>query len=704
MPQQTKIFRVFVSSTFTDMKEERRILQRDVFPKLEKYCEERGAKFQAVDLRWGVNEESQLDQKTIDICLNEIARCQKLSPKPNFLVLLGNRYGWQPVPAKIPETEMIQVSDQLAGDDLALINKWYKLDTNAIPPEFVLQPRGKEFEEYEIWEKVEIEIRRILRNAVDKLSFTDDQRIKYFASATHQEILKGALNPPEGTEKPEEHVFAFVRKINGLPINESAKCYVDFDEELANSQNPDIEPLQKLKTELSNKLGNHIIGYDADWKYNRSQIIDPGQFAADNYKFLHDIIEEQIEEVISEDENEKEAKIHTEFKDLLIEHFRGRNNILNKINGYISDPDEKRIMSMIGDSGSGKSSVMAKAIENTKGDVKNTMMVFRFIGVSSGSTNIISLLRGLCGEIAGNFNESLESIAGKDQEKSLYEIQGLSEIFRKCLGLATPEKPIMLFLDALNQLSDTDNAKALYWLPNELPENVKIVVSSLPELKENLNDTLQEILPLLPEKEAREILKRWFEAINRTLTEEQFNEVIISFNLTKLAIYLKVAFEMARHWYSYDKDYIIKDDVKGLINEYFDFLENEEHDKEFVQTALSYMLCGKYMGLTENEILEILVFDKDFWNTVFLDEENGICHKDHRQELIDLKASLDSKDQEPKVMMKIPIVLWSRLFLDLEPFLTEKDADGVPIITFFHQQFFGVLKERYGLVEEYVEK
>jgi hypothetical protein len=49
MPQQTKIFRVFVSSTFTDMKEERRILQKEVFPELEKFCEEKGAKFQAVD-------------------------------------------------------------------------------------------------------------------------------------------------------------------------------------------------------------------------------------------------------------------------------------------------------------------------------------------------------------------------------------------------------------------------------------------------------------------------------------------------------------------------------------------------------------------------------------------------------------------------------------------------------------------------------
>jgi hypothetical protein len=61
MPQQTKIFRVFVSSTFTEMQEERSILQKKVFPKLEKFCEEKGAKFQAVDLRWGVNEESQLN-------------------------------------------------------------------------------------------------------------------------------------------------------------------------------------------------------------------------------------------------------------------------------------------------------------------------------------------------------------------------------------------------------------------------------------------------------------------------------------------------------------------------------------------------------------------------------------------------------------------------------------------------------------------
>lgn len=699
MPQQTKVFRVFVSSTFKDMKEERWILQKDVFPRLEKFCEENGARFQAVDLRWGVNEESQLNQKTVDICLNEISRCQKLSPKPNFLILLGNRYGWQPVPAKIPENEIKEILLKLEGERKDLINQWYQLDTNAVPPEYMLQPRGKDFEDYNKWEAVETNIRLILREAVDGLKFSDEERIKYFASATHQEIIRGALNPPEDIDDPAEHVFAFVRETKGLPQDDTAKDYLEIKDGKPDEESKDA--LGNLKKELKDKLGNHYVNYDADWRDKQSNISDPEKFAADVYYFLYEIIKEQNDTVISMDEIEQEVKLHTEFKELLVKHFRGRTEILNKIKAYLTSPKEKKVLSMIGDSGSGKSSVMAKAIRNKEEEKNNALLVYRFIGVTSGSTNIITLLRNICGQIAGAFDETIESIAGKDQEKSLYEIYGLSEVLRKCLGLATKEKPIVLFLDALNQLSDTDNAKALYWLPKEVPDNVKIIVSSLPGLENNLSDTMLEKLPLLPEQEARKILEQWLESINRTLTDEQFDEVIKSFNQTKLAIYLKVAFEMARHWHSYKKDYIIKDDIKGLINEYFDFLEDEEHNREFVQTALSYMLCGKYMGLTENEILEILVFDEDFWKKVFLEK---ITHKDHKQELIELKEYLETEEEgKPKTAMKIPIVVWSRLFLDLEPFLTEKDADGVPIITFFHQQFFEVLRERYMLIEEITE-
>lgn len=697
MPQQTKIFRVFVSSTFSDMKEERRILQKNVFPRLEKFCESKGAKFQSVDLRWGVNEESQRNQKTIDICLNEIVRCQRISPKPNFLILLGNRYGWQPIPSKIPKVEMELIISSVTDDDKTMLEKWYLLDENAISAEFVLQPRGVEFAEYGRWQKVETELREILRNAVNKLDFTPEQQIKYFASATHQEIMHGALATPEGTEKSEEHVFAFIRNTEGLPENEEARDYIDLkdgkqDEYCKNR-------LEELKTELKTKLNEHCITYPAKWIGDKTEIKDKQVFEKQVYDFLEGIIKEQIARIITKDEVEHEVKLHNEFKDRLTEHFQGRDEVLNNINNYLTGL-EKKVLALIGDSGSGKSSVMAKAVLSWQTKNTNAVTVCRFIGATSSSTNILSLLQNICKQISQSYGIELQSLIdeGRDKEKALYEMNGLTEIWGKCLTLSTAEKPVVIFLDALDQLSDTDNAKALYWIPRELPQHSKFVVSFLPELEGRLNQTMKLQLPVLPIDEAKIILKRWLDAEKRTLTTNQFEEVLNKFSNTKLPIYLKLAFEKAKHWHSYGKEITLKDDVPGIINEFIDGLIKDGHDADFVEHVICYMLCGRYQGLAENEILEILVFDKEYWN-IFLEKS----HEDHRQELIDFEKELDESTDENKRMMKIPIVVWSRFFLDMEPFLTERDADGVPIITFFHRQFNEVLRERYKLNEKVEE-
>ncbi|MFP4498685.1 MAG: DUF4062 domain-containing protein [Vulcanimicrobiota bacterium] len=98
MPRPTKAFRIFISSTFSDFEKEKNALQKKVFPKIRANCENNGFKFQPIDLRWGVTHDAALNQKTMDICLEEIRHCQKVTPRPNFLVLLGQRYGWRPFP------------------------------------------------------------------------------------------------------------------------------------------------------------------------------------------------------------------------------------------------------------------------------------------------------------------------------------------------------------------------------------------------------------------------------------------------------------------------------------------------------------------------------------------------------------------------------------------------------------------------------
>ena len=215
MQRRDLIFRVFVSSTFSDLKAERNTLQEDVFPELRKYCQERGARFQAIDLRWGVGQEAALDQQTMNICIRELHRCQELSPRPNFIVLLGDRYGWRPLPPQIEAGEFDSLLTRLTKkDEKKRLLQWYRRDDNAAPLEYCLLPRSGEFVDAARWAKEEAELRAILLQAVEQVLSPDAaERRKYYDSATHQEIAAGALK----VEDAKEHVFCFFRTIKDLP-------------------------------------------------------------------------------------------------------------------------------------------------------------------------------------------------------------------------------------------------------------------------------------------------------------------------------------------------------------------------------------------------------------------------------------------------------------------------------------------------------
>jgi hypothetical protein len=46
--------------------------------------------------------------------------------------------------------------------------------------------------------------------------------------------------------------------------------------------------------------------------------------------------------------------------------------------------------------------------------------------------------------------------------------------------MAAAKGRVVLVLDAINQLEDRDGAPDLVWLPPVLPENVRLIVSTLP--------------------------------------------------------------------------------------------------------------------------------------------------------------------------------------------------------------------------------
>ena len=99
------------------------------------------------------------------------------------------------------------------------------------------------------------------------------------------------------------------------------------------------------------------------------------------------------------------------------------------------------------------------------------VIVIRFLGTTPNSSSIFPLLTRLCEQISHNYEKPFDQIP--------MELSNLPNYFKKLLESATPEKPLFIFLDSLDQLSSSNSAHSLSWMPVNLPENCKFIVTCL---------------------------------------------------------------------------------------------------------------------------------------------------------------------------------------------------------------------------------
>ena len=395
----TRVFRVFVSSTFRDLKRERDALQERVFPELRAYCAARGYAFQAVDLRWGIREEASAGHRTMRICLSEVGRCQEISPRPNFVVLLGDRYGWRPLPEVIDAKEFETLKALLAPEDSTAAEAAYYCDDNALRPEYVLAPRREGGASYDA-----DALRKALADAAGSAGLPAAALAKYILSATEQEILKGAFE----AEHADEHVFCFLRDLSGLPDrvpplsddpepSSAAADYRDFhadgtrDEEAA-------ALLQDLKSRLRRRLGDNAFDYEAEWTVAGASAAHIDQLCEAMLSSLTRVIDAEIERLGAVSHLDREHAAHGAFAEEHADGFVGRLRYLDAIAGYL-DGGEAHPLCVYGGGGLGKSSLIARAALDAGRKHSDAVIVTRFIGVTGGSADPRSLLQDLCSEI-----------------------------------------------------------------------------------------------------------------------------------------------------------------------------------------------------------------------------------------------------------------------------------------------------------------
>eukprot|EP00004_Rigifila_ramosa_P011305 TRINITY_DN2401_c0_g1_i4.p1 TRINITY_DN2401_c0_g1~~TRINITY_DN2401_c0_g1_i4.p1 ORF type:complete len:1509 (-),score=386.44 TRINITY_DN2401_c0_g1_i4:835-4707(-) len=225
---------------------------------------------------------------------------------------------------------------------------------------------------------------------------------------------------------------------------------------------------------------------------------------------------------------------------------------------------------------------------------------------------------------------------------------------------------LIIILDALDQMSASHNARSLSWLPTKLPPRIKIVVSVL----ENVTECYSLLRRRLPassflalqafdDSEGSALLSQWLAGAQRTLTPHHRDFVLQSFQRNPLPLFLKLAFEECRRWASFDQVAPLPHTMLDIIGVLFSRLM-KRHGKLLVMRSLGLLVATKH-GITEDELLDVLSCDEELLENVL------VFHK-----------------PDPR---RLPVVLWSRLFLDLEPYLCEKRADGTEVLNFYHRQF-----------------
>ena len=143
-------------------------------------------------------------------------------------------------------------------------------------------------------------------------------------------------------------------------------------------------------------------------------------------------------------------------------------------------------MAVVGDSGSGKSALLSSWSIAYRSRLSEGMVLAHFIGSSRKSTELGAMLARLNYELGQylGIEDDASSSPAPEAETAGDQAAGEGakepdEIFRERLIAAGAKGKVVLVLDALNQLSDEDDALGLGWLPTEIPEGVRLVVSTL---------------------------------------------------------------------------------------------------------------------------------------------------------------------------------------------------------------------------------
>ncbi|XP_077979970.1 TPR repeat-containing protein DDB_G0287407-like [Glandiceps talaboti] len=607
--KERRIVRVFFSSPFRGLEQERHELTKKYWPRLSSMCSKAGYEFVPVDLRWGITSEKTSNAGTLEVCLREVDRSDL------FVGFFGQRYGWNG-----EKDELLQRSFDVAAIKYPWVNQYR--DRSVTELEFLHghlnhpgnKPacfffRDKEYDdgmESRLWS-----------------SGDDDEASKYTSNtdgASAGQLLNDLKEKVKGTkDKCFEFVEGYADPHTGAALMfEAVKKYLE-ETVLANPAE-EISDREK-ETLLHNAYYMSRLGVGARREY------------------------------VGGDEYLKEVDRH----------------VRSDVEGYTDKP-----LLVLGDPGFGKTTLLANWLHRHKEGHPDDVTVYHFVGCAPRSTQekdiLVRMIKELtlqfeekCGEEIGddksqkdekNDNEvTKEEDSKKDSssdptsskkkkdlkhrfkdlsDKKTYELlQELDKILQK---ISDSGKRAVIIIDALNKMNVThETRKELIWLPTELPKGVSMLVSSLTSdtsktkvlIEERHWDTL--VVGPLKMEDRKIMIKELLALRGKELTPSSI-EMIVSKEQTANALYLKTFIQelcnFGDFWRLEDHIQFLMgaNSTKELFAKILHGLETDFNSADSKENIISKIMCSILVsrrGVSDQEIKEIANISDHVWSAIF---------------------------------------------------------------------------------------
>ena len=553
-----RVIRVFISSTFLDMRGERDELVKQVFPELRKLCESRGVTWGEVDLRWGITDEQKAEGQVLPVCLAEIRNC-----RPYFIGILGERYGWDRVDVA---PDLMQVEPWLAEH---------------------------------VKEKKSVTELEILHGVLNDPSMAG-HAFFYFRDPAYARA-HGMIEGPDADDARElgpagAEARAEARRCKLAALKQRIRD-AHRDGKLAHPPHENVADPAALAALVKADLRGVIDGL-----FPKGSAPDPlAREAAEHEAFGRSRARVYVARPALFAALDAHAAGDGAPLVVLGESGGGKSALLaNWVRRLRAAGRSTRI---------GSSPLLAGVksfFRRTKasGDV---LIIEHYIGATPSSADWAALARRVLEEMSRGFTLKLEI---PDQPEAL------RVAFGKGLYRAAARGRVVLVLDGLNQLEDRDLAPDLGWLPPEVPLNVRLVLSTLPgrsldALRQRGWPTLT--VDLLSADERRALIPLYL--------KQQYGKALKTIHVERLAtaaetanpLYLRTLLEELRQWGDHAtiddriSHYLLARTPKELFAK---VLERWEQDFEsgrrgLVRDAMVRLWAAR-RGLSEAELLEML--------------------------------------------------------------------------------------------------